>query len=108
MRCVYPYGLGARQSAYMVRYGLSPMQAIQSATTVTAQLLKRSADVGAISPGHFGDLIAVNGDPLKDPDALTRVIGVIKGGHVDQIARTSVAGETQSVPRGFLPWSRGR
>lgn len=77
---VYPYGLGARQFAYMVRYGMSPMQAIQSATTVAADLLRRKADVGAISPGHFGDLIAVAGDPLQDPDALTHIAGVIKGG----------------------------
>ena len=79
---VYPYGLGARQFAYMVRYGMTPMQAIQSATTVAADLLRRKAEVGAISPGHFGDLIAVTGDPLQDIDVLTRVAGVIKGGRV--------------------------
>jgi imidazolonepropionase-like amidohydrolase len=83
---VYPYGLGARQFAYMVRYGMTPMQAIQSATTVAADLLRRKADVGAISPGHFGDLIAVSGDPLQDPDALTHVAGVIKGGKVIKAA----------------------
>jgi imidazolonepropionase-like amidohydrolase len=79
---VYPYGLGARQFAYMVRYGMTPMQAIQSATTVAADLLRRKPDVGAISPGHFGDLIAVHGDPLQDPDALTHIAGVIKGGQL--------------------------
>jgi imidazolonepropionase-like amidohydrolase len=79
---VYPYGLGARQFAYMVRYGMTPMQAIQSATTVAADLLRRKTEVGAISPGHFGDLIAVAGDPLKDPDVLTHVLGVIKGGQI--------------------------
>ena len=84
---VYPHGQGARQFAYMVRYGMSPMQAIQSATTVAAQLLKRSADVGALSPGHFGDLIAVAGDPLQDPDVLTHVLGVIKGGQVVKAAQ---------------------
>jgi imidazolonepropionase-like amidohydrolase len=83
---VYPYGLGARQFAYMVRYGMTPMQAIQSATTVAADLLRRKADVGAISPGHFGDLIAVAGDPLQDPDVLTHVAGVIKGGQVIKAA----------------------
>jgi imidazolonepropionase-like amidohydrolase len=79
---VYPYGLGARQFAYMVRYGMTPMQAIQSATTVAADLLRRKADVGAISPGHFADLIAVVGDPLEDLDVLTHVAGVIKGGQL--------------------------
>jgi len=79
---VYPYGLGARQFAYMVRYGMTPMQAIQSATTEAAALLEKSSDVGALSPGHFGDLIAVKGDPLADVRALETVVGVIKGGRV--------------------------
>ena len=79
---VYPHGLGARQFAYMVRYGMTPMQAIQSATTEAAALLERPGDVGSVSPGHYGDLIAVAGDPLKDIDVLTRVAGVIKGGVV--------------------------
>jgi imidazolonepropionase-like amidohydrolase len=83
---VYPYGLGARQFAYMVRYGMTPMQAIQSATTVAADLLRRKSEVGAISPGHFGDLIAVAGDPLQDPEVLTHVAGVIKGGQVIKAA----------------------
>jgi len=62
------------------------MQAIQSATTVAADLLRRKADVGALSPGHFGDLIAVVGDPLLDPNVLTHVAGVIKGGRVIKAA----------------------
>lgn len=79
---VYPYGLGARQFAFMVRYGMTPMQAIQSATTVSAELMRREADVGSVTPGHFGDLIAVDGDPLKDISTLTHVVGVIKGGRI--------------------------
>lgn len=79
---VYPFGLGGRQFAYMVRYGMTPMQAIQSATTVSAALLNRSADVGALSPGHYGDMIAVRGDPLADIRLLEAVDGVIKGGRV--------------------------
>jgi imidazolonepropionase-like amidohydrolase len=79
---VYPYGLGGRQFAYMVRHGMTPMQAIQSATTVSAALLNRSADVGALSPGHYGDMIAVKGDPLADIRLLERVDRVIKGGRV--------------------------
>jgi imidazolonepropionase-like amidohydrolase len=47
---VYPHGLNARQFKYMVRYGMTPMQAIQSATTVSAELLGWSKDVGALSP----------------------------------------------------------
>jgi imidazolonepropionase-like amidohydrolase len=79
---VFPFGLGARQFAYMVRFGMTPMQAIQSATTVAAQLLERSADVGAVSHGHYGDLIAVPADPLRDPGVLAQVRGVIKGGEL--------------------------
>lgn len=79
---VYQFGLGARQFAYMVRYGMTPMQAIQAATTVSADLMRRSAEVGALSPGHYGDMIAVSGDPLSDISVLTRVQGVIKGGEM--------------------------
>ena len=76
---VYPYGLGARQFAYMVRYGMTPMQAIQSATSEAARALGK-ADVGSIAPGAWGDLVAVRGDPLKDVAALEHVDGVIKAG----------------------------
>jgi imidazolonepropionase-like amidohydrolase len=58
---VYPHGLNARQLPYMVRYGMTPMQAIQSATTVAAELMKKT-DVGAVAPGRYADLIAVDGD----------------------------------------------
>ncbi len=76
----YPHGDNAKQMAYMVRYGMTPMQAIQSATTVAADLMRRSNDVGSLSPGHYADLIAVQGDPLKDITVLERVAHVIKGG----------------------------
>jgi imidazolonepropionase-like amidohydrolase len=78
---VYPYGIGARQFAYMVRYGMTPMQAIQSATSEAAKALGKT-DVGSIAPGAFGDLVAVRGDPLKDVSALEQVAGVVKGGNI--------------------------
>ena len=77
---VYPHGLNARQFAYMVKYGMTPLQAIQSATTSAAALIMRDKDVGSLSPGHYGDMIAVAGDPLKDVRVLETVAGVIKGG----------------------------
>lgn len=77
---VYPHGQNARQFKYMVRYGMTPMQAIQAATTVSAQLLGWSRDVGAVSPGHYADLIAVKGDPLADVTVLEHVEHVAKGG----------------------------
>lgn len=77
---VYPHGLNARQFAYMVRLGMTPMQAIQSATRDAAKVMMREQDVGAIAPGRYGDMIAVKGDPLADIRVLERVAGVIKGG----------------------------
>ncbi|MEO6432791.1 MAG: amidohydrolase family protein [Sphingomicrobium sp.] len=79
---VYPYGLGGRQFAYMVRYGMSPMQAIQSATSEAAKALRMEGQVGTLAPGAFGDLVAVDGDPLGDARALESVSGVIKGGEL--------------------------
>ena len=79
---VFPYGLGARQFSYMVRYGMSPMQAIQSATTVAAQALGKEGEVGTLRPGAWGDLVAVRADPLADISALERVEAVIKGGEL--------------------------
>ncbi len=77
---VYPYGLGARQFAYMVRYGMSPMQAIQSATSEAARALRMEGQVGTLAPGAYGDLVAVKGDPLQDIRVLEHVEGVIKEG----------------------------
>ncbi|MEO5611902.1 MAG: amidohydrolase family protein [Sphingomicrobium sp.] len=77
---VYPYGLGGRQFAYMVRYGMTPMLAIQSATSEAARALRMDGKVGTLAPGAFGDLVAVRGDPLKDISALEQVDGVIKAG----------------------------
>jgi len=79
---VYPYGLGGRQFAYMVRYGMSPMQAIQSATTEAARALRKEGEVGTLRPGAWGDLIAVRSDPLADVRALEHVDAVIKGGEL--------------------------
>ncbi len=77
---VYPYGLGARQFSYMVRYGMSPLQAIRSATTEAARALGKEGELGTLRPGAWGDLIAVKGDPLADVSRFEHVEGVIKGG----------------------------
>jgi len=70
----------AQEFAYMVRYGMSPMAAIKSATSVAAQLLDQSDNFGTIEPGKLADIIAVKGDPLADIGELTRVTFVMKGG----------------------------
>ncbi|WP_300539086.1 amidohydrolase family protein [Sphingosinicella sp.] len=77
---VFPHGLNAQQFKYMVRYGMTPMQAIQSATTSAAALMGKSAEVGVIAPGRYADLVAVAADPLADISALERVDHVMKGG----------------------------
>jgi imidazolonepropionase-like amidohydrolase len=77
---VYPHGLNARQFPIMIQRGMSPMQAIQSATSVAAKYMGWSDRVGALEAGRLGDLIAVRGDPLADVTALQKVEVVIKGG----------------------------
>jgi imidazolonepropionase-like amidohydrolase len=79
---VYPHGLNARQFAIMVQRGMTPMEAIQSATSVAARYMGWADRVGALAPGHFGDLIAVRGDPLADIRLLENVAVVVKGGLV--------------------------
>lgn len=79
---VYPHGLNARQFKYMVRYGMTPMQAIQAATVNSAALLNWSKDVGALSPGHYADMVAVAKDPLADISVLEHIDHVMKGGEL--------------------------
>ena len=84
---IYPHGQNARQFAIMVQYGMTPAEAIRSATWNAAQALGCEGDVGAIISGRYGDLIAVSGDPLADVRALETVPVVIKGGAVVRDAR---------------------
>jgi len=72
----------AKEFSYMVRYGMTPMQAIRSATVAAADLLQRSNDFGSIEVGKFADIVAVSGDPLRDISELERVRFVMKGGEV--------------------------
>lgn len=79
---VYPHGDNARQFRFMVRYGMTPMQAIQSATIEAARLMRWDDRVGSVEPGRYADLVAVAADPLADVGQLERVAVVIKGGVV--------------------------
>ena len=72
----------AQEFAYYVRYGMTPVQALRTATTNAARLLGRDKDVGTIAVGKLADLVALEGDPLADPIALTKVSWVMKGGVV--------------------------
>jgi imidazolonepropionase-like amidohydrolase len=79
---VYPHGWNARQLPYMVRHGMTPMGALQSATVVAAELLGWQDRVGALAPGRYADAIAVPGDPLEDLELLADVPFVMQGGRV--------------------------
>lgn len=79
---VCPHGINARQFAFMVKYGMTPIEAIQSATVNAADLLGKSDLLGSIKPGKFADIIAVSGDPLADVRALEQVSFVMKEGTV--------------------------
>lgn len=86
---IYPHGENAKQFATMVRYGMSPVQAIQSATINAAEALA-SKDVGIIEAGRYADIIAIKGDPSRDVRLLENVSVVIKGGEVVKGATTPI------------------
>lgn len=79
---VYPHGDNAKQFFYMVKYGMTPMQAIQAATINGADLLGWKDRVGSVTVGKFADVVAVSADPTGDVTALTHVNFVMKGGAV--------------------------
>jgi len=79
---VYPHGLNAHEFAVMVKLGMSPLQSIQAATINAADLLGWSDKIGGLEPGKWGDIIAVDGDPLQDVTTLEHVKLVMKGGEV--------------------------
>jgi imidazolonepropionase-like amidohydrolase len=72
----------AQEFSYMVKWGMTPAQAIRSATVSAAELLGMQDQVGTIEPGKFADIVAVPGNPLEDVSALEKVDFVMKGGVV--------------------------
>jgi imidazolonepropionase-like amidohydrolase len=79
---VQPHGLNARQFAIFVDAGMTPLQAIRSATLVDAELLRMEGRIGTLKAGAYADVIAVDGDPLADIRALEHPVWVMKGGKV--------------------------
>jgi imidazolonepropionase-like amidohydrolase len=79
---VYPHGDNARQLAVMVSLGMSPMEALRSATSIAARAMGWDDRVGFLAPGGWADLVAVSGDPLADVRRLERVEVVVQGGRV--------------------------
>ena len=77
------FGQNTRELAWFVKAGMSPEEALKTATVNAADLLGKSSDVGWATEGHYADLVAVEGDPLADIDAaIHRVRAVMKGGKV--------------------------
>jgi imidazolonepropionase-like amidohydrolase len=79
---IYPHGMNAKNLAFHVRFGQTPMEAIRSATVVSAALMGWDDRVGSLRPGRFADLIAVDGDPLEGVTVLEDIPFVMKGGEV--------------------------
>ena len=79
---VFPHGENARELELMVAYGMTPADAVKSATSVAARLLHQESSIGKVQPGLFADLIAVDGNPVQEIGALRRVRFVMKGGTV--------------------------
>jgi imidazolonepropionase-like amidohydrolase len=77
------FGQNTRELGWFVKAGMTPAQALASATTIPAALVGHDQDLGAIAPGYFADIVAVDGDPLADVNILiNRVVWVMKGGRV--------------------------
>ena len=79
---VYPHGDNARQFVTMTEWGMTPVEAIRAATSDAAIALNRADDVGQLTPGHYGDIVAVAGDPTKDVRLLQHPVWVLKGGQI--------------------------
>jgi imidazolonepropionase-like amidohydrolase len=78
----FPHGTQAREFVLLVKYGMTPLAALQAGTLNGARLLDWAGQIGALKPGYFADIIAVPGNPLQDISALQKVSFVMKGGVV--------------------------
>jgi imidazolonepropionase-like amidohydrolase len=79
---VFSHGTNYRELQWMVRDGMTPVQALTAATATDAKVLRREQTLGRVRPGMLADLIAVTGDPTRDSDAVTHVVFVMKNGTV--------------------------
>ena len=82
---VQPHGTNWKEFVYMVKFGMPPMETIQSATISTAKMLDIDSTLGSIEVGKIADLIAVNGDPIQDINVMEKISFVMKEGKVISI-----------------------
>ena len=94
---VYPHELVAQQLDTYVRFGMTPLAAIRSATVTAADCLGWADRVGSLRPGRFADLVAVDGDPLEDVRVLEAPVAVMKGGRLAVDRRGEVAGDMPAI-----------
>ena len=97
---IHAHGTQAVEFKYMVQYGMTPMQAIKSATTTASELLGWQDQIGSIEKGKYADIIAVSGDPIKDITELEHVTFVMKGGKVIDTERAGSSPGQASAIRG--------
>jgi imidazolonepropionase-like amidohydrolase len=95
---VYPHGDNGKQFFYMVKYGLTPAQAIRAATSDAAELIGRPKDIGRVASGFYADLIAVDGDPLTEMRTLEKIGFVMKGGAVIKDELSAGSRKTPPAP----------
>ena len=94
---VYPHGLNGGEFWSMVQLGLTPVQALQAGTVNAAELMGWSDRIGAIRPGMFADMVAIQGDPLRDIELLKHVQFVMKDGVIykDEISQPASTSRTK-------------
>jgi imidazolonepropionase-like amidohydrolase len=94
------FGQNTRELGWFVKAGMTPAQALATATTIPAELLGHANDLGSLAPGYFADIVAVDGDPLQDINVvIDRVVWVMKAGAVVADRRASTPSNRRAAPK---------
>jgi imidazolonepropionase-like amidohydrolase len=79
---LYPHGTQGRDFEWLVKHGMTPVEALQSATVVGSEMMDWQDQIGSLEKGNYADIVAIAGDPLKEITEMQRVKFVMKGGKV--------------------------